>query len=653
MPAYFINYYLMKKLFLIVSLVSFACSVYCQALFTYGSYAVSKDEFLKAYNKNKTAAVSRDQAIKDYLDLYIKFKLKVQAAKDIHLDTLPSLQSDLQNFRSQIEESYLKDEQQVNALVDEAFNRSRKDIHTQHFYVSINEKMAPADTLKLYQAINETYEELKKGGTDYEGILSEIKEKIAQVHGNDMGFITVFTLPYEFENIVYSLKPGQVSKPYRSKKGWHIFKNEDERPAVGKIKAAQILFAVPEGNIVMRDRAKQLADSVYTALKAGGDFGSMAKLYSNDKMTYMGGGVMPEFGVAKYDGSFERVAFSLKKDSDISQPFQTEFGYHIIKRISRSPIPENKDDETYMYNLRQDVMKDSRIEIAREIFVKEVLAKISYKKNTLVNEKDLWKITDTFAISNKKISSGNVNEKTILFSFDNEKVKAGDWMQYARNVKNTYAAHAEQPYPDLLKNYVSIAALENYRKRLQNFNNDFRYQLEEFKEGNMLFEVMERKVWAKASADSVGLRQYYDEHKTSYTWNASVDAVLFSCSNATVAKDAAQKIADGKNWKDLTNENSAQIQADSGRYELSQVPASDKTGFKPGLITEPVINGGDGTAVFSLIIRLYPGNQQRSFEDARGLVINDYQNFMEKKWIEELRKRYPVKVNDKVLHSIL
>ena len=163
---------------------------------------------------------------------------------------------------------------------------------------------------------------------------------------NDMGFITVFTLPYEFENIVYSLKPGQVSKPYRSKKGWHIFKNEEERPAVGKIKAAQILFAVPAGNIAMKDHAKQLADSVYTALKAGGDFAAMAKMYSNDKMTYMRGGIMPEFGVAKYDGSFERVAFSLKNDSDISEPFQTEFGYHIIKRISRSPIPENKNDET-------------------------------------------------------------------------------------------------------------------------------------------------------------------------------------------------------------------------------------------------------------------------------------------------------------------
>ena len=643
----------MKKLILLATFLSLIFSVYCQTLFTYGTNAVTKDEFLRAYNKNKTPAASREQALKEYLDLYIKFKLKVAAAKDIHLDTLPALQTDLQNFRSQVEESYLKDEKEVDALVDEAFNRSRKDIHTQHFYVSINEKMTPVDTLKLYKAINETYDELKKGDIDYDKIISEIKEKIAPVHGNDMGYITVFTLPYEFENIVYSLKPGQVSMPYRSKKSWHIFKNEDERPAVGKIKAAQILFAVPAGNMSIRDRAKQLADSVYLALKSGADFSEMAKLYSDDKMSYMNGGIMPEFGVAKYDGNFERIAFSLKNDSDLSAPFQTEFGYHIIKRISRLPIPENKDDETYMYNLKQDVLKDSRIEIAKEKFVKEILTRIGYRKNTLVNEKDLWRITDTFAISNKKIASGNVNEKTVLFSFNNAKVNAGDWMQYVRNVKNTSAAHGEQTYPDLLKNYISIAALENYRKRLQNFNSDFKYQVQEFKDGNMLFEVMERKVWSKASADSIGLKQYYDEHKTNYKWSASADAVLFSCSNATVAKDAAEKISNGKSWKDLAGENSSQIQADSGRYELSQIPAPDKGSFKAGLVTVPVINSGDGTAVFSIVIRLYPENQQRSFEDARGLVINDYQNFLEKKWIVELKKKYPVKVNEKVFQSLL
>ena len=365
----------------------------------------------------------------------------------------------------------------------------------------------------------------------------------------------------------------------------------------------------------------------------------------------MNKGIMPEFGVATYDGDFEKAAFSLKNDSDISEPFQTEFGYHILKRISRSPIPENNNDEAYMANLKQEVLKDSRISLAKEKFLKEVLEKTGYKKNNTVNEKDLWKITDTFAISNKKIASGNVNENTILFSFNNAKVKVGDWMQYVRNVKNTYAAHAEQTHAELFKNYVSLAALENYKNRLENFNPEFKYQLEEFKEGNMLFEVMERKVWSKASADSVGLEQYYNEHKTNYKWNASADAVLFSCANETEAKNAIEEINKGKNWKELVKDNS-QIQADSGRYELSQIPVKEKTNFTPGLVTEPLTNKGDGTSIFSVIIKTYPADQQRSFADARGLVINDYQNFLEKRWVEELKKEYPVKVNEKVFQSI-
>ncbi|MEO8111274.1 MAG: peptidylprolyl isomerase [Ginsengibacter sp.] len=642
----------MKQLYLLVAFFLSTSFLYSQSLFTYGTHAVSKDEFLRAYNKNKTTVENKDQALKDYLDLYIKFKLKVQAAKDMRLDTLPSLEADLDNFKQQIEDSYLKDEKQVNALTDEAYTRSKKDIHVLHFYVPLDAKMLPADTLKAYKAINETYDELKKGKTNYEDILAEIKEDIAPVQGNDIGFVTVFTLPYAFENIVYGLKAGEVSKLYRTKKGWHIFKNEEERPAVGKIKVAQILFAVPADNNALRDRAKRLSDSVYKALQAGADFSEMAKKYSDDKMTYMNGGVMPEFGVAKFDGGFETAAFSLKHDSDITAPFQTEFGYHILKRLSREPIPENKND-AYIYALTQDVLNDSRIETAKEKFVKEILAKTGYKKNSAVSDAALWKITDSFALVNKSITVGNLNEKTVLFSFSNNKVTIGDWLQYVRRTKEGSQTADAPSYPVLLQNYVAIAATENYRKRLQDFNPDFKYQVEEFKEGNMLFEIMERNIWSKASLDSVGLLQYYQQHKNNYKWSASADAILYSCANAAVAKNAMEQIEKGRYWRDVMSENSTEVQADSGRYELSQIPVIDRTNFTQGLVTAPVVNSGDGTAVFTQVLKLYPGDQQRNFEDARGLVINDYQSFLEQKWIESLKKKYPVKVDERVFKTLL
>ena len=642
----------MKKLFLLIAFFSVTFFSYSQTLFTYGNNTVSKDEFLKAYNKNKNT-VSSKNALQDYLDLYIKFKLKVQAAKEQRLDTLPALESDLQNFRSQIEDGYLKDDNEVNLLTQEAYNRSKKDIHTSHFFVPINNKMQPADTLKAYKAIREAYDELKKGKTNYEDILAEIKEEIAPVQGSDLGFITVFTLPYEFENMVYSLKPGETSKPYRSKKGWHIFKNEEERAAVGKIKIAQILLAVPADNNVLRDRAKQLADSLYSAIKSGGNFEELAKKYSDDKMTYMNGGMMPEFGVAKYDGSFEKMAFGLKNDGDVSEPFQTEYGYHILKRISRSPIPPNGNDEAFMSGIKQQVLSDGRVEIAKEKFLKQILSKTGYKKNSTIDESKLWKLTDSSIVANKSISSGNLNDKSVLFFFnDGKKVAVGDWMQYVSRTKENTQPTRALTYPDMLKNYVALTATENYRNRLQDFSSDFKYQLNEFKEGNMLFEIMERNVWSKASADSAGLLKYYQEHKNNYKWELSADAILYSCSNATVAKNAIEQIENGRAWKAVMSENPSLIQADSGRYELSQIPVVERTNFTEGLLTAPVTNNGDGTTVFAQIIKLYPADQPRNFEDARGLVINDYQTYLEQKWVDALKKKYTVKVNEKVFQSL-
>jgi peptidyl-prolyl cis-trans isomerase SurA len=642
----------MKKIFLFVFYYFILSLSYGQTLFTYGNHSVSKGEFLRAYNKNKSIGPNTDQAKRNYLQLYTIFKLKVQAARDMHMDTLPFLHSDLQNFRTQIENNYLKDPDEVNKLVDEAFRRSQKDIHVQHFYVFINSKMKPEDTLKLYKAINETYEELKKGSTDYDGVLSEISEKIAPVRGNDLGWITAFTIPYEFENIVYGLSPGQVSKPFRSKTGWHIFKNEQERPAEGKIKIAQILFAFPNGNILLRDQAKRLADSVYKALQSGADFQTLAKKYSDDRTTYMNGGIMPVFGVAKYDGTFEKEAFALKNDGDISAPFQTEFGYHIIKRIARYPVPSNENDETFMASLKDDVLHDSRIELAKDIFMKEVMVKTGFKYNNAINHKDLWKLTDTFYVANKIIPLGNIDEKSVLFSFNNEKVFVGDWLKYVKSVRRSYSSEVPVSYPDLLKNYVSLAALENYKKRLEKFNPDFKYQLQEFEEGNLLFEVMQKKVWSKAASDSVGLKKFYEDHKTKYKWSTSADAILFSCAKSSVADEAREEITKNKNWRKLFAGND-EIQVDSARYELSQIPVNSKIEFTPGMITNPVVNKGDGTAVFALILKMYPGNEPRSFDDARGLVINDYQNYLEKKWVEELKKKYPVHINEKVFKSIL
>lgn len=617
-----------------------------QILFTYGNHSVSSTEFLNAYNRNKTPTTDSAQALRDYLNLYINFKLKVQAAKDMKLDTLPSLEADLQNFRSQIQEGYLNDEKEVNKLVDEAFNRSQKDIHVVYYFVAANEN---ADSLQALKAINEVSEKIKTNKPDEEILSSTNKVKVEK---GDLGFITVFSVPYEFENIIYSLKPGQSSIPRHTKKGWYIFKNEGERKSVGKITVAQILFAVPEGDNLQKEKIKRLADSVYVALKNGSDFATLAKQFSDDRTTFMNGGILPEFGTAKYDSVFENQSFSLQNDSDISKPFETKFGYHIIKRISATPVPTTKNDEAFMYNLKQEVLNDNRIEIAKQKFLAEVFPLIGYKKNK-VNEENLWRVTDSSLINNKNVSIGNVNENTTLFSYNNNsKVKVHDWILYIKNSNKTIPGKMHESYKKIFPEFINASAISNYASRLQNFDTAFKKQIDEFKEGNLLFEIMQRKIWNKASADTSGLIDFYNNHKEKYFWRASAETIIFSCANKSVADNSILQLKKGKSWQEIISENPSQIQADSGRFELGQIPVVDRTNFTSGLITMPVINKNDGTAVFSKILKMYPAHEPRRFEDSRGLVINDYQNYLEQKWVEQLKKKYPVKVNEKVFKSL-
>lgn len=599
---------------------------FSQTLFTYGNIPVSRDEFLRAYNKNKPTDTDKEKALREYLDLYIKFKLKVKAAKDLRIDTLASIANDLQNFRTQIEESYLNDESRVNALTDEAFKRSQKDIHVAYLFFPAKEYADSAAVINAYKQSNQKW--------------------------TDVGFITAFNLSYDFENIVYALKPGEAGKPFKTKTGYYIFKNIQERKAVGKMKAAQILISVPEDAKEEDKRnAKKIADSVYKALLAGADFGEAAKNISNDQLTYMTGGIMAEFGVGKYNPDFENRVFALSKDGDITQPFQTGFGYHIVKRISLTGVPQDKND-AYLYTLKQQVLQDSRITSAKEKFLSDILKKLNYKKNTAVKESDLWKVTDSFIIRGKKIALPALNANTVLFSINGKTQKVSNWFAFIKDHKASGETH-EESNAELMNKFIAAVAVQNYRKRLPDLNPEFKYQLQEFKDGNMLFEVMERNIWNKASEDTAGLKKYYAQHKTKYTWGESADAVLISCSNEKTANDVAQQIKKGKSWKRVAEENLSQLQTDSGRYELAQIPAIPNTKFTEGMVTDPLINENDGTSMLVIILKMYPASQQRSFEEARGLVINDYQSFLEEKWIEKLKLKYPVKINEKAFQSLL
>lgn len=623
-------------------------SLSSQTLFTCDGRSVSKEDFLKAYNKNNTGEKANEKSYREYLDLYIRYKLKVQAAYDMQLDTLPNQRVELQNFRSQVADTYLKDEASMDKLIQEVFARGQKDIHLAHIFIA---QTTPTDSSGAYMKASIAYNALKKGKKFTEAAQQWSEDPSAKVNGGDIGYITVFTLPYELETLAYSTPVGQISTLYHSKGGYHIFKNLGERKDPGRMRAAQILLSVPPNATVnARDEARRRADSIYTVLVKGGDFGQMARTFSGDNLSYQSGGEMPEFSVGRYDSTFEAAAFDLGRDGAISRPVATSYGYHIIKRLNKKPFPQTLD-ETTLAEIRQSINNDARAEVSRQALLKKVYQQTNMRRAE-------FSLADLSGFADSMMTNPGINQykslsyNTVLFSFPEQQYAVQNFLDYARNIKASgRATHISNKA--LYEQFVGRMAMDYYRNHLEQYNRDFAFQLNEFKEGNLLFEVMQRKVWDKASTDSAGLHHFYDKHQDKYWWESSVDALLFTCTNEQAAQRLRTQLAGNpSDWRRWSDSAGSGVQADSGRYELAQIPALEKVSPVARQFTPMISNPTDNSVSFAYILNAYPQRSPRNYRDARGFVINDYQNYMEDEWIATLRKKYPVTVDEKVLASL-
>ena len=642
-----------SKAALATLLIFMTAAANAQVLFTYGGKAVTKNEFLKAYNKNNSDTKPTDKAYQDYLELYIRFKLKVQAALDKKMDTLPNQQAEVSSFRNQILDGYVRDEGSINDLTTEAIVRSKKDIHIAHIFVAAGKNATLDDIKKAQDKINAAYSELQKG-QDFGKVATQYSED-ATVSENkgDIGYITSLVLPYDLENAVYSTPVNKYTAAIRSKAGFHIFKILGEREGLGRMKVAQILLAFPpDATDAQKETIKKRADSIYNALTSGNDFKVLVTKFSNDNISWQAGGEMMEFGVGQYELPFENAAFALKKDSEISRPVLSSFGYHIIRRLVYKPATGDTANSQLRDEMKQRIVATDRLEVSQKMLLKKILQVTGFKK-IKVNEQHLFIIADSI-LDNKRIPVfADVTLKTPLFSFTKKTVTVKDFQAYLETLRNYENMKAGKTRAQMLDEFTEVSAFDYYRQHLEEFNKDFKDQLNEFKEGNLLFEIMQRNIWDPASIDSAGLHNYYNAHKDKYWWESSADAIILTATNQEASEEFRTKIKENyKDWQKYINASTGHLQGDSGRFELSQIPVVGRTNFTEGLVTANVRNENDNTVAFAYIIKLYPNREMRGFNDARGFVINDYQVFLEEKWIADLKKKYPVKINETELKKL-
>ena len=637
----------MRNILLAVMMVASFCSQ-AQTLFTYGTKKVDKQEFWRAFSKNNNGATD-EKSIREYLDLFVRFKLKVQAARDAKLDTLPNIQNDIAAFRAQMIEQFMRNQGSSKELVTEAIERSATEIELAHIFIGYD-----ADSAKAKAAIDKAYSQLQTGADFSTSARTLSTNDYVKATDGYIGFVSAFSLPYASENVVYNTSVGAYSKPVAGKNGYHIFKVISKRPSPGKLKAAQILIALP-ANATQEEiaTARTKAEMVHGLLLKGEKFETLASTYSEDKLTYMNGGELPEFTYTKYDAAFSKAAFGLQKDGDISTPVQTTAGFHIIKRIALVPPVSDKNDPQLVQEMTEKVTADPRINVAIAKQKEEILKSSNYK--TLpYNEQQLWVVTDTMLKAKNYAAIFTANSKKPLFQLGSKTVYAADWLKHVKSLQTSTYTPQQREYKLFMKQFVDGIAEQYYKDRLEQTNEEVGYQIQEFREGSLLFEIMERKIWSIAPTDSVGLLNYYNNNKTKYKWQPSVNAVIFNCADTSVANEALKLMKkDPLKWKEHMDLLGGTALADSSRFEFNQLPVADQTNFKAGTFTPITTNPNDGSSSFCYIINVYNTTEPRSFDESKGLVINDYQMQLEEKWISQLKKKYPVKVNEAVVKSMV
>ena len=641
----------MRKFFPVVIAVTIFCSAtYSQTLFTYGTKTVSKEEFLKAFNKNPDTTGSREEKLKEYLDMYVNFKLKIQAAKDEKLNLEESYKSESENFRNQLAENYINEQANINGLIKEAFERSKKDILVAQVFVEVK---SGTDTTQAYNQIKQAYRDLQSG-KNFSDVTSSYStdEGVKNVKGQ-IGYITVFTLPYEIENIVYSLKPGEYSNIYRSGAGYHIFQNVSERPAVGKRKIEQLLLAIPPGaSDDERKSTAQLADSIYQQLLKGASFENMIQQFgapttNSDETNTM------EVGVGQYSSDFENQVFSLQKPSNISKPFETSYGYNIIKLVETIPVVTDENDVINRAHLQEIVEQDNRLTIAKNALIEKWMKQTKYTPATY-NAKDLWAYTDSSLKKEKALSLyKNITPQTVLFFFAKQKVTANDWIKFNIEIKQTNASDANVTYNSIMKQFIKTSCSNYFRSHIEDYYPPIAGQVQEFNEANLLFAVMDKHVWSKAAQDSAGLKNYYNQHKQQYTWQPGVSALVVSSASKDIVDSIASQLKNNAGaWRSIVSKYNNTAVADSSRFENGQLPVKQEVPMQKGFMSKPELNDAGDAYTLVYVFDVFPNVEPRTFDDARGLVINDYQQVLEQKWISELKKKYPVKINDAVAKNL-
>lgn len=626
-------------------------------LFTISGEPVSVGEFEYVYTKNNinNQADFSEKSLTEYLELYKNFRLKVKEAETQKLDTIKGLINELEGYRKQLAKSYLTDKEISEKLLDEAYQRSLRDVNASHILIKCEENANPQDTLAAYKKAMSIRQRLLKG-EDFGKLARQNSDDPSAVDNDGkLGWFSVFQMIYPFESAVYSLKVGEISMPVRTQYGYHIVKLNATRPAQGEIRVAHLLLKFPEGSTA--DQKAKIAtkiDSIYRLIQSGAlSFEDAVTQFSEDRTTRGKKGELPWFGTGRMVPEFEEAAYALLKDGDISKPVQSAYGWHIIKRLEKKDLPEFDNMKA---DLKRKVERDSRSQVAKHILIERIKKDNNYQEFA-GNKTDFFNRVDSSLTQGTWNAEPFANSKLPLFSIANKSFTQADFANYiTNNAKRRGDKGKDQLLDEYFDNFVTQSALDYEESQLENKKPEFKALMKEYRDGILLFELTDREVWSKASKDTVGLNAFHEQNKNKYMWGNRIQTVIYNTTDKALAekahKLALKKNSDAEKIKEKLNKSSAdaKISTIEGKYEKGQYNVVDDIEWKVGVTPVEIL---DDSSYRFIVVKALLQPEPKTLKEAKGYVVSDYQEYLEKTWIEHLRRKYPIVVDEKVLTALI
>ena len=630
--------------------------------------SVTLSDFEAIFMKNNRDSVITREALDAYLELFVNFKLKVTEAESLGMDTSAAFQKELEGYRSQLARPYLTDSELLEDLVQEAFDRQQEEVRARHILVNCSLTAAPADTLIAWKKAQKLRDRVQNG-EDFEKVAQSkmgSDDPSVQDNGGDLGWFTAFSMVYPFEDAAYSTPVGELSRVVRTRFGYHFLEVTGRRDARGEIKVAHIMVRTrnPQDSSEVEE-AEDRIRSIHKELETGAPWQEMAMKYSDDKSSAGKGGELPWFGTGKMVESFEDASFNLSADGEISEPFRTSFGWHIVKRMARKPLPQFNEVKR---ELEKKVSRDSRADMTRKSFIDQLKTEYGYTAypDALKPFRKLANLTDSAFHPGHPVEGLSAKmQNAVVLELAGETATLGDFADAmnARRFRNV-SIGVDALIDEAFASWSDELVLDYENARLETKHDAFRLLMEEYHDGILLFELTDREVWSKAVEDTVGLETFHETHKADFMWERRADIRVFTCGNKKIAKKVRKLVTTDGDLityrRELVGDDALALTIESGKHESGANPWGDRVleaaekgeiKFKGGQPTFLEFTAG-GEEIILIEVRDVRDAEPKSLEEARGQVIAAYQDHLEAAWIDGLRAKYRVQTYPAVMHTL-